>query len=301
MKQALIIFIFLLISQYKTAQSISSENGVTTYTSINGLKFKTGDTLTIAPLNSYTSIYKGKGLSIKPINTAMESKKCVISKIKNSFNLDQAICIAEKQTYTVYFEVAITLNEILLSNEQQDQIYNFQNQPREKTDDYTGFDFQGITWKSNKKDVLAAYPEAKDLNSIVSIDTNLGTFNTNLIFKFEFDELVLVAYSFKEEHTNDNLFINDYNEIKGLLVEKYGDPDSDQKYWNNDLYKSNYSRHGFAVSLGHLVYETIWNLPDVDIVLKLTGDNYKISHLLGYRRYPALKKSKTKSDILKKI
>jgi hypothetical protein len=92
--------------------------------------------------------------------------------------------------------------------------------------------------------------------------------------------LAKARYAVLEEHTNKNDFIEDYMSMKGNLVDKYGDPKSDTVVWKNDLYKDDEAQHGFAVSLGHLVYDAAWETKTTDIELQLFGDNYEI-HLFA--------------------
>jgi hypothetical protein len=69
---------------------------------------------------------------------------------------------------------------------------------------------------------------------------------------------------------------------KKTKMEKYGNPYDEKEYWSDDLYKDDYSKYGFAVSLGHLSYTTEWRSPTTIIFAWLDGDNYKISHGVQY-------------------
>ena len=85
-----------------------------------------------------------------------------------------------------------------------------------------------------------------------------------------------------EDHTNKNFYINDYEELKEILTKKYGKPKKDEKIWDNELYKDDRSSWGLAVSVGHLAYGASWETSTTEIVLRLSGDNYKISLILAY-------------------
>ena len=52
--------------------------------------------------------------------------------------------------------------------------------------------------------------------------------------------------------------------------------------WDNDLYKDDREEWGFAVSLGHLTYVTLWLLNRTEVFLSLSGDNYDINLNLTY-------------------
>ena len=126
-------------------------------------------------------------------------------------------------------------------------------------------------------------------NNLAYNDTLIGL-NMGVFYNFVENKLVRAGYGVVEEHSNKNLYIQDYKELKGVLLEKYGEP-SDKwfggdKYkeitWLNDLYKDDPSHWGFAISLGHLVYQSCWETDETDIVLRLSGDNYEIQLNLVY-------------------
>jgi len=94
---------------------------------------------------------------------------------------------------------------------------------------------------------------------------------------FAGNKLTRAKYVFAEEHSNKNLYINDFNEIKKILTDKYGEPKDDNVHWLDDLYKDDYSDWGMAISVGDLRYFTTWDLPETSITSFLVGDNYEIS------------------------
>lgn len=98
-----------------------------------------------------------------------------------------------------------------------------------------------------------------------------------------FDHLVRGIYLFSERHTNQNDYISDYKTLKKSLTKKYGKPKSSKSYWLNDLYKDNYQQWGMAVSKGDLTYYTHFKTDDTEIVLALSGDNYKIDLRIEYQ------------------
>jgi hypothetical protein len=111
--------------------------------------------------------------------------------------------------------------------------------------------------------------------TLSALDTWIGYVFTNGLF-------TRARYSISKAHTNRNDYIDDYATLKGQLVKKYGNPLSDQTNWKNDLYKSDRTEWGFAISLGHLSYYSKWETPRTEIVLALFGDNYEISLIIEY-------------------
>jgi hypothetical protein len=87
---------------------------------------------------------------------------------------------------------------------------------------------------------------------------------------------------FNHEHTNKNDFIWDYEQLKELLSEKYGEPNFDNVSWEDDLYKDDKSKWGFAISIGDVRMACSWEIEDTSIRLILHGENYEISFVLMY-------------------
>ena len=106
---------------------------------------------------------------------------------------------------------------------------------------------------------------------------------TDIWYIFIKDEFVNGSYFFVESHTNDNLYIDDYKHVKNIITDKYGKPQTELADWNDDLYRDDPDRYGFAVSLGDLVYSSMWEFENGYILDRLSGDNYDIKHNVQYR------------------
>ena len=101
-------------------------------------------------------------------------------------------------------------------------------------------------------------------------------------YTFLEDKLYNSGYMFIGKHTNENLYIDDYENLKETLTEKYGKPKTDKMTWVDDLFKDDKSEWGFAISLGDLSYRSTWETPTTYITLVLLGDNYEIDLILAY-------------------
>jgi hypothetical protein len=88
---------------------------------------------------------------------------------------------------------------------------------------------------------------------------------------------------FIQEHSNKNSYINDYDEMNETLKQKYGVPKETKKTWLNDLYRDDYDSWGFAISLGHLAYYSVYETESTTITILLQGENYDISHGVEYK------------------
>ena len=88
--------------------------------------------------------------------------------------------------------------------------------------------------------------------------------------------------------------------MKTALTDKYGPPNQAETQWKNTLYADDKEKFGFAVSLGHLLFWADWETDATQILVRLTGDNYKISLILDYesKKLSSLLKAQNKSKSL---
>ena len=156
------------------------------------------------------------------------------------------------------------------------------------------FDFRNANWGMTIKQVRASEGSRKAQlvkdNQVVYFDT-ISSKSFLVSYDFIDNKLVSAGYILADEHSNENLYIQDYDKLKELLIEKYGEPSDkwlngtkySEKVWLNDLFKDDPNDWGMAMSLGHLTYQLCWIIPRTEIMLKLTGDNYEI--ILGIVYY----------------
>jgi hypothetical protein len=136
-----------------------------------------------------------------------------------------------------------------------------------------------------------AYEQVKDIEKsrrtydteeILIYEDRLAGLACDIIYIFAQGELVRTKYLITEKHSNENDHISDYDSLKESLTKKYGGPINDGHKWKNDLYKDDYQRWGFAVSIGHLAYYAMWKTPQTTIAILLKGDNYDITLVIEY-------------------
>jgi len=148
----------------------------------------------------------------------------------------------------------------------------------------TASDFRDANWGMSRSQVKKTekakfFASEKDLVFYKGTIIGLNTFIT---YGFSNNKLINGGYLISGKHTNQNDYIDDYKKIQKALKEKYGNPRYDKVYWKNKLYKDNVEDYGLAISIGHLIYEAVWDLDNTEILLQLSGDNYKISLLVKY-------------------
>lgn len=144
--------------------------------------------------------------------------------------------------------------------------------------------FRGVPWGCSVEHIKKAIPgkpKAEGSNGLMYED-KIGNLDASCVFVLANGQFVRGLYNFLEKHSNDNLFIYDFNSIDKLLKDKYGEPAQHDKMWCNDLYKNDPEHHGMAISLGYLAISSKWQIGDVTIFHSLMGDNFDIFHQIDY-------------------
>lgn len=174
-----------------------------------------------------------------------------------------------------------------------------------KVRDVNEVTFRGIPWGQEVgliKKSISEEPLYYD-DHILSYKDNLGGLNTQYVFFLANGRFIRGRYIFTDRHTNNNLFMADFEKIDKILYEKYGDPKVHGEKWLNDLYKDDFEQWGFAISMGHLFIFSEWTKGNVAIYHSLHGDNFDIYHILEYQQKymqdleDALKKEEDKSKL----
>ena len=144
--------------------------------------------------------------------------------------------------------------------------------------------FGAIPWGSARKSVMKTTGVEPGYlgGQLTGRETGLLGLDFLTFYYFSDDKLVRGRYVLSGEHSNQNDFIQDYQEIKAALETKYGPPETDEIIWRNEGYRDDANQYGYAISLGQLTYKADWEGEDTDITLQLSGDNYKITVFLEY-------------------
>ncbi len=146
------------------------------------------------------------------------------------------------------------------------------------------YDFRKTRWGMSKAQVKAAETTKPSYEKadVVSYQIKLAGKQVLLSYLLHKNQLYKTGYVLNEKHTNENSYIDDYKQFKDALTKKYGQALKDDVFWYNDLYKSDYSQWGFAVSIGHMAMNAKWETETTSIVVRLTGDNYEITCMILY-------------------
>ena len=102
------------------------------------------------------------------------------------------------------------------------------------------YDFRKTNWGMSKEQVKTTEdkkPVFED-NTMLSYEVTISEKDFECAYLFLEDKLYGSGYLFSGEHTNKNLYIDDYEELKEILTKEYGKPKIDKVTWKNDLFKN---------------------------------------------------------------
>jgi len=102
------------------------------------------------------------------------------------------------------------------------------------------YDFRKTNWGMSKEQVKATEDKKPDFedNTMLSYEVTISEKDFECAYLFIEDKLYGSRYLFFGEHTNKNLYIDDYEELKEILTKEYGKPKIDKVTWKNDLFKN---------------------------------------------------------------
>lgn len=156
-------------------------------------------------------------------------------------------------------------------------------------------DFRNTKWgmsidevKSSEK--LNVVEEQKYL--LIYQDT-IVNLSTNVAFQFKNEELIAGMYQFTQQHSNNNLFYDDYKTLVETYTKKYGEPSESHEQWSDNLMKGDPSNIGTALAVGHVLFVTKWETDTTKIGIILNGDNYKVKLNVLYQPIDYISESNT--------
>jgi len=102
------------------------------------------------------------------------------------------------------------------------------------------YDFRKTNWGMSKEQVKATEDKKPDFedNTMLSYEVTISEKDFECAYLFLEDKLYGSGYLFFGEHTNKNLYIDDYEELKEILTKEYGKPKIDKVTWKNELFKN---------------------------------------------------------------
>lgn len=144
-------------------------------------------------------------------------------------------------------------------------------------------DVFGLRWGESIDVVqkLKGAPASSDSNSL-TYKTSVSELDALAFLNFVDGKLSSVTYIFTTKHTDDNLYIDDFDSVDTALQQKYGKPSQHGVYWRNDLYKDDHAHWGLAIAAGQMYMDSSWETNDTEISHRLVGDNFNVTHGVRY-------------------
>lgn len=149
--------------------------------------------------------------------------------------------------------------------------------------------FRQAQWEMTQNQVLRlegnpVVKEKSDGLDVMRYKENVKEMDCWVEYIFKEDKLIKAKYIFLVDHEYKSLYFGDYKKAKEFLTEIHEQSPLTNVNWMNPTHKEDYSKWGLAVSLGHLEYSAIWDLPETEIVLRLFGKNNKVNLIVDYTR-----------------
>ncbi len=147
-------------------------------------------------------------------------------------------------------------------------------------------DFRSVRWGMTMEEVMAAETEVALIvvtgEPALAGNCTVAGRKARLYYQFSDSQLSEAFYAFEDTHTNSNLYIDDFTDMKELLTLKYGPPALDTAIWKHNLYRNRPDEWGFALISGDVKFRAEWETARTRVSLLLAGDNYKAFHFLTY-------------------
>ncbi len=147
-------------------------------------------------------------------------------------------------------------------------------------------DFRTFTWGSSAEQVQTGEKAkliAKIKDDELEYEEQLAGSHCNVFYIFnDNDKLISGLYFFTKQYENPQLYLQDYNKFKTLLVQKYGKPSSDLQTWNHNTPPTEKHNYGQAVADGDLALNAVWETANSTIKIKLISMDKRPSLQIVY-------------------
>lgn len=162
-------------------------------------------------------------------------------------------------------------------------------------------DFRNIIWGMSQSEVKTAEKEAVfdfEMDNSLNYQTKIDNTEYSLVYLFVDDKLYAANY-IRIGVVNDDSYIHEYEKIKKIMSEKYGNPSEDNIIWKDELFKNDPNYYGIAVAMGHVVNFAKWDTPNTIIGMMLDGVNSQSTIVIGYtsKEYKPLVKESIKEEL----
>ena len=154
------------------------------------------------------------------------------------------------------------------------------------------YDIRHLRWGMTPEEVLMkeeieTYGKVlhKNFLQITVPERRIVKIPCTLTYTFAENRLSSILSSFHAELFRLNKYVDNFERLEFLLVEKYGSPLEKKVLWQNpeSPYMDDPESFGMAVALGDLLYRTHWNTGTTIIHLSLEGEALRCRLSLHYQ------------------
>lgn len=155
--------------------------------------------------------------------------------------------------------------------------------------------FRGFEWGATvdeviEKEITSSMKEnqdwvyQEDSDRLLILNGKVSSYDTGIVFEFEDKHLVGGMYLLDVDHSNENQYYYDFEDLCDKYEEVYGKPDVDKfENWKGSLYKDKPDKIGMAIITGDLQVGSMWYGDDgSEITVFIYGDNYDASISIKY-------------------
>jgi len=150
--------------------------------------------------------------------------------------------------------------------------------------------FHHFSWGASKETVIEEMGKARFTGEMTDLDAEYIGYETRFI---ELDSYVVyyfcdrglceIRYGINEEHSNNDKYIDDYEQVRDILISMYGIPLYDGENWSELTKKVTYfNRKGDAVIDGYLTYSTGYEFDDTEVFMYMRGEDNAIVTTISF-------------------
>jgi len=152
---------------------------------------------------------------------------------------------------------------------------------------YAPRNFEEMHWGLSKKQVVELEGKPSDQRRVKGLDVmryqqRVINLDCAIDYFFAANKLSRTRFSFAGEYLDKNAYLQDYQNVKDALVQKFGRPLEEAMKWRDTSYKDDFTSWGEAVSLGHLELSSRWLTSQTEITASLSGADDEILLTVEY-------------------
>jgi len=152
---------------------------------------------------------------------------------------------------------------------------------------YAPRNFEEMQWGLSKKRVVELEGKPVDQRKVKGLEVmryqqRVINLDCAIDYFFAANKLSRTRFSFTGDYLDKNAYLQDYQKIKNVLVQKFGRPLEEAMKWRDNSYKDDFSAWGEAVSQGHLELNSRWLTSHTEITASLSGAEDEILLTVEY-------------------